>query len=512
MAAKQTAFGIDFGTTNTRVAYYDGERLRIVPFVTPSGQFYQLPTLISYKDGTVAAVGPEARKNGTLPSRSIKWLLDQNKEVEIDGGAREPVEIVADFFRHLRRMVRESVKGEPFDRAALTIPVHYPPNARKNLQEACRIAGIEVTHFFFEPIAAIYCSLVADQVVGATAVFDWGGGSLDIATVQIRDGVALTRQIDGWHRGGTDFDRLICQQALDDFLLTNPQPGFSAEAILDRMKMGRDLKLLAELAKIQLSKQSKASLNYIGFLGGKNLDCTLTRAEFDDLIASDVISAMTRLEQALSAADISPKLLARMFLSGGTCNIPAVRDRLAAEIAGNRIVDKLQLPANLKMPGSLGGLEDIGNATALGAALLAVNGSGPVLANSIGVRLADSMGDQFYPVFRAGEDVSFNTKKERFFVSDASAGVGRLLVCDQDDPVRQPSGRMLRVIAVPIHRQETWIDVSFTIDKFLVLRVEATGRKDVSRAQPALIQNLKLGFRIPESFHPSMPRVPVGNS
>lgn len=504
MATRQTAFGIDFGTTNTRVAYYDGERLRMVPFVTKGIRRYQLPTSISYAGGQVVAVGAEARENRGVLSGKIKWLLGQEQPVEVDSTAYDATRITADFFRALKRMVGDSIRAEPLSKAALTIPVHYPPKARQELHRACRDAGIEVTRFFFEPIAAIYCSLAATPVAGTTAVFDWGGGSLDIATVQIRDGIALTRQIDGWHRGGTDFDRMICEQALDEFLLANPQPGFSAETILDHTKHGQDLKLRAELAKIKLSNQEHVSLSYSGFMGGKNLDYRLTRSDFDELIAQDVKSAMSRLEQALRSCGVSAKLLARLFLSGGTCNIPTVRDRLAAKVGGNRIVDQLRLPEGLQAPGASGGLDDIGNATALGAALLAVHGAEPVFAKSIGVRLADVTGDRFYPVFRAGDVVSSQPKTEQFFVSDASSGVARLLICEQDDPVQQPAGRLLHVLPVPIHRDDIWVDVTFELDSSLVLRVHASGRKQRFYGEPAWLQNLSLGFRIPRSA--SLPR------
>ena len=238
----------------------------------------------------------------------------------------------------------KSIRTEQLDRAALTIPVHFPPKARQRLQQACAKAGIEVTHFFFEPIAAIYCSLVASPVSGVTAVFDWGGGSLDIATVQIEDGVAMTRQIEGWHRGGTDFDRLVAIEALNDFLLANPQPGITAELILDRMRPGRSLNLRVEEMKIQLSRQPKASLSYGGFLGGANLDYQLNREQFDELIAPDVKSAAARLEQVIKSTGITPRLLARLFLSGGTCNIPYVRDQLVGQLVGDRITDRLELP------------------------------------------------------------------------------------------------------------------------------------------------------------------------
>jgi molecular chaperone DnaK (HSP70) len=260
------------------------------------------------------------------------------------------------------------------------------------------------------------------------------------------------------------------------------------------------LKFGVEPFKIKLSNQPQVAFSYSAFLGGKDLKYNLSRAHFNDLIEDDVRSGLARLDQALRSSGVTPKVLARLFLSGGTCNIPAVRDRLSAEVAGNRMVDRLQLPDRLKSPGSSGGLDDIGNATAMGAALLAVHAAEPVFASSIGIRLADASGDQFYAVFKAGDTVSFKPKVERLFISDASSGVARLLICDQDDPVRQPGGRLLRIVPVPIHRQENWLDVTFTLDRHLVLRVEASGRKEVFRGEPIWVQHLNLGFRIPDSL------------
>ena len=193
------------------------------------------------------------QQQGALPPRPLKWLLGGDLPIEIEGAKLEPVDIVADFFRYLKRLVEQAVKAEPLTHAALTIPVHYPPKAREQLQEACNAAGIQITNFFFEPIAAIYCSLAARPVSGVTAVFDWGGGSLDIATVQITDGVALTRQIDGWHRGGSHFDRGLCGLAVNDHLLRHAESRHTADIILDRMSIGRSLQLLAEEAKERLT-------------------------------------------------------------------------------------------------------------------------------------------------------------------------------------------------------------------------------------------------------------------
>ena len=85
--------------------------------------------------------------------------------------------------------------------------------------------------------------------------------------------------------------------------------------------------------------------------------------------------------------------------------------------------------------------------------------------------------ESFYPVFQAGERLDFRSKTERFFVTDAQAGVSRLLICDQDDPVVQPGGRLLRAITVPIETDENWVEVRFTLDRHLALKVEAAGHR-----------------------------------
>ena len=509
MVESTAAFGIDFGTTNTRVAFYDGTHVRMVQFPTPSaGLLIQYPTLISYEFGKPVAFGPEARiqKHGTLLSQPMKWLLNLNDPIEVEGGIREPVEIVAAFLGNVRKLAEEFLRRQMTE-AAVTIPVHYPPKARRRLEDAFNQAGIKISHFFFEPIAAIYSSLLTEPVSGPIAVFDWGGGSLDIASVQIRDGVAMTRQVDGWHRGGTNFDELICGQAIDEFLSATPNNDLTTEVVLKRMKDGKELRPRAEAAKVQLSRAQEASLTYHQFLGVANLEYRLTRSDFDELIAHDVNSGIARLVRVLSASGITPKVLARLFLSGGTCNIPGVRNRLEQEVTG-KITSSLRLPANLKGRTAAVGLDDIGNATAIGAALLAVHGTKPVLASSIGVRLADASGDQFHPVFEKGNSVSFSPHTERFFVSDASSGVARLLICDDDESVLNQGGRLLRVVPVPIEKNENWIDVKFTVERHLALKVEAAGRKNLQLDshgkisswphEAAWIQQLNLGFPIPE--------------
>jgi molecular chaperone DnaK (HSP70) len=498
MERVQSVFGIDFGTTNTRVAHYDGKAMHMVPIYDDRGVSYSLPTQLNYENGRPIAFGYAAlqRRQGVLPPQSIKWLLDREDPVEIDGRALDPVQMAADFFLHLRRAVGEAVPSTPMDRAAITIPVEYPPRARLNLLRACERAGIELTHFFFEPVAALYCDLFAHPTSGVAAVFDWGGGSLDIATIKIQDGIAWTRQVEGWHRGGEHFDEMISEQAVEAFLRSHPELPHTAEDILATAR-GRRLRQLAEQLKIEVSQGRRGVMEYVALVGGADLDYALTAAEFEEWIEQSLAEAVNRLKRAIRETGISPGLLARLFLSGGTCNIPAIQERLARQVAGDRIVTSIAIPPPLHA--DPGGMDDIGNATALGAALLAVHGTSPVFAADVGVRLSHAWDDHdaFFPIFRAGERVSFAPRSERFFVSDARSGVARLMVCDRPDANAKPQGRLLRIIPVPIDPNESWLEVEFAVDRHLVLRVTASGRVARAQAEPAWIPDLNLGFELP---------------
>ncbi|MHC5540831.1 hypothetical protein ACYOEI_21630, partial [Singulisphaera rosea] len=133
-------------------------------------------------------------------------------------------------------------------------------------------------------------------------------------------------------------------------------------------------------------------------------------------------------------------------------------------------------------------------------ALLAVHGTRPVFAGDVGVRLAHAWDDHdaFLPIFRAGERVTFAPKKERFFVSDAASGVARLLVCNRPDTDTKPQGRLLRIISIPIDQNESWLEVEFSVDRHLVLRVVASGSvARAEHAEPVWIPDLNLGFEMP---------------
>ena len=90
MTERRTAFGIDFGTTNTRVAYYNGEQLSLVPLVSQVGQRCHLPTLVSYRDGEAVAFGVEAREQKLGGSGRPPDQVAPGRRSPHRSGRREP--------------------------------------------------------------------------------------------------------------------------------------------------------------------------------------------------------------------------------------------------------------------------------------------------------------------------------------------------------------------------------------------------------------------------------------
>lgn len=494
------AFGIDFGTTNTRVAYFDGEKPIMVNVSDARGRSPSIPSVVAYKGGKPIAYG-YAAKNARDATRigNIKWLLNRTDPIEVDRERLRPEEIARDFFLYLKRVVAESGIREPnLNAAAITMPVNYPLRARKQLVAALDEAGIQVTNVYQEPVAALYCHLTLRQSGSTAAVFDWGGGTLDVATVRFGTSRAEVQSMDGLQIGGSDFDNQLARRALEQFLRKYPEIPVSSDELL-LLRQAQQLLWATEQSKINLSSSLQTELTLMDFLPGKHVDYQVTQAEFWGLIEDTVDHAVACLRRAIRHSGIAEGLLDAILMSGGTCNIPLVQLRLEQEFGPDRVHKHLPEFAEIHPDPTI---RDVSNATAIGAAFLSVFGSRPVFSNDVGVRTADSGLDGFYPVFRAGEAINpSKPRHEEFFVSNTSSGVARLLICERQDPNTNPQGRLLRIVPIPIAPRETSIDVTFEVTDHLTLVVRGTGRIATAprHESETLISDLNLSYELPEN-------------
>ena len=71
------------------------------------------------------------------------------------------------------------------DEAVVAVPVGFSALKRANLRKAAFKAGVNIKMFISEPTAAFCSNYAKLKNCKNVAVFDWGGGTLDVAILNI---------------------------------------------------------------------------------------------------------------------------------------------------------------------------------------------------------------------------------------------------------------------------------------------------------------------------------------
>lgn len=466
-----TGFGIDFGTTNSVVSSYRTED-GVPHNYLERGQ--PLPSVVWYSDTiTVGRVAKEhinsfAHVPGNTFVRSIKGKLGSKLADIVLGEAKYPYEVAADIFRHLKQMAAEG--GADVGEIVLTVPVNFDGKHRADLRKAAELAGIHVRTFIHEPLAAVVGYLYGRNQAGSinslqgkyVLVFDWGGGTLDITLVRV-DSSGLEQQSVGGIKGiaGDRFDEVLQQLIIQKFLERNR---ISPEGFVVDARHRDRLAVEAEQAKIDLSKEEMVTVTLEQLVqrkDGSDLDLheRIMRVEFEGQIVGDVSRAMAELERVLAVAKVPAEQVALVLMTGGTCQIPLVKEMLSDQF-GSRIVD---------ITGS-------STIIAEGAAIAAASNLQPHLAKSIQVEQSDG---SFYTVFEAGtKAISRHLDKEVLFLcTDNREGEARLIVQEASAEDERETELVLNIplkTNAPMKYPER-VEVHFQMNADLVLEVRAWG-------------------------------------
>ena len=347
--AEGRVVGIDLGTTNSLVAYMQGDAPVVVPGVDGSNL---VPSVVALDpmpaDGgrPTVTVGNSARKVLIeRPERviySVKRLMgrglqeiqnelklfpfrlaDDVEEGEVPriqlGELRfTPPEISAYILRQLKRNA-ERFFGVPVTQAVITVPAYFNDAQRQATKDAGRMAGLDVLRLVNEPTAAALAYGLDRAKVGTIAVYDLGGGTFDISILKLRDGIFEVQSTNGdTHLGGDDIDNLLLAIALDEI--------FSEHGVDLRSSPGavQALRKAAIEAKIRLSTEQSASFD-IELPNGDRYQREIPRNVFEMLIEPVLERTAGPCKQALIDAGVTPEDIDEVVLVGGSTRIPAVR-------------------------------------------------------------------------------------------------------------------------------------------------------------------------------------------
>jgi len=348
--AEERVVGIDLGTTNSLVAYMEGDS----PVVIPGEDGERLvPSVVAWSDDGVA-VGNAARGTLLADSASAVYsakrlmgrdLADVQEELKlfpfklaeglkpgevlrlnVGGLTMTPPEISAYVLMQLKKNA-ERFFGGPVTKAVITVPAYFNDAQRQATKDAGRIAGLEVLRLVNEPTAAALAYGLNKNKDGLIAVYDFGGGTFDISILKLHEGIFEVIATGGdTHLGGDDIDNLLIAIALDDIA------GDIGEDVRGNGEAVQEIRKAVIEAKIRLSDAATATLN-VSLPSGKEYLREISRAQFEELAAGVIARTAAPCKQALKDAGIAVEQIDEVVLVGGSTRIPAVR-RLVDELFG----------------------------------------------------------------------------------------------------------------------------------------------------------------------------------
>lgn len=331
---RKLAAGIDLGTTNSLVATVRSGQAETL--ADHQGR-HLLPSVVHYQQGGLN-VGWDARAQAALdPANtvsSVKRLMGRSLAdiqaryphlpydlkasenglpmIETPAGLLNPIRISADILKALSARATEALEGE-LDGVVITVPAYFDDAQRQGTKDAARLAGLHVLRLLNEPTAAAIAYGLDSGKEGVIAVYDLGGGTFDISILRLSRGVFEVLATGGDSAlGGDDFDHLLA-----DWL--REQAGV-ADRSDDRVQ--RQLLDAAIAAKIALSDAESTTVEVAGWTG------TVTREQFNDLIAALVKRTLLACRRALKDAAVEAEDVLEVVMVGGSTRVPLVRERV----------------------------------------------------------------------------------------------------------------------------------------------------------------------------------------
>ncbi len=322
----ETTAGIDLGTSNSEIAMFDGDRVRVL---AADGE-EMLPSCVGLSASGELLVGAPARNQHLLyperTARGIKRMMGTEDEIELGDRRFSPQELSALLLRELVERAARELGSAP-RRAVITVPAYFSDAQRQATREAGALAGLEVERILNEPTAA--CLAYGRGGAGETVMaYDLGGGTLDVSLVRLEGNVTEVLASHGDNRlGGDDFTQILFNRLADVFA---EEHGMDLRRG-DPAARSR-LWWAAEAAKRRLSEEPYAEIREdgLGQRDGKplHLELEIGKNEYDEMIRPLVEKTMESVTRAMDDSGVGARELDAVLLVGGSTRTPLVRELL----------------------------------------------------------------------------------------------------------------------------------------------------------------------------------------
>jgi len=349
MSRLKIDFGIDLGTTNSAIAIFDNGEARIIKSDTMKDT---MPSCVSKskrgivagdtaanmfkKDVIRATKGQEPQSSSFIEFKRVMGT-DTVFPNTFDATSFTPEELSAEVLKKLKSFAQvDSLKS-----AVITVPAKFTINQKDSTVKAAKLAGFDDCYLLQEPIAAAMAyGADGKGSDGWWLVFDFGGGTFDVALLEVSHGIISVRDTEGDnYLGGKNLDYAVVDEILlphltKNYALTNLLADPKAKEALRNV-----LKLSGEQVKNQLSfVESYSHLTEPDELPNDDegaemeLDITLTRRDLKSAIGPVYQKAIDISKKLLQRNNLSGSDLQSLILVGGPTYSTVVREMLQEQI------------------------------------------------------------------------------------------------------------------------------------------------------------------------------------
>jgi len=472
-------FGIDFGTTNTAAVSLtgaDSDNIKPIFYGDDEGRPMPSVVAINKKNGEIT-VGRSAKDNRNTFIQtheyisSIKTVIDSERTWEIANKIYTPESVATEIFKSLKKRIERDGNNQIND-AVVAVPVGFSSEKKKYLRKAAKDANIEIKMFISEPTAA-FCSNY-EQLKGCTtvAVFDWGGGTLDVVILEIENGYIRELSSDSSPYAGDHIDENLARKIHSNFMRGKQSP-VSFENL---EKTAKDRLLMeCERAKRELESEDIVAIKIFKYGEFGSLNESITYDYFSLLIEKDIEKAENCLQNAIEKSGKSGKEIDRILCVGGSSKLRPMHEKLN-ETYGEDVV---------YYPESV--MWDI----AKGAAFTSIRHGNYTLNKSIGIILSDN---SFYPIFSKGQPLPC---KERvlYFGTVNDAKNANVIITDSEN---ESEREFIKNLSLPICGfYDENITLSSFIDENFVFRLKIQSTKmPIDTGHVWTYDKLKISYRL----------------
>ena len=348
--------GIDLGTTNSCVGVYKNNRVDIIE--NTLGKRIT-PSYVCYKTNSKILVGEQAKdqiinnikntiydtkrligrnfsdeivqKDIKLWSFTVKGNEKDKPIIEVTINKEKKIlypEQVSSIILSTLKKDAEDFLGREVKEAVITVPAYFNNNQRQSTIDAAKIAGFNEIRTINEPTAAAIAYGLENicEHEKKIMVFDFGGGTLDITILKIKNKQfeVITSSGDS-HLGGEDIDNELVNFCVKQFKVKE-----GIEISSKNQKALKRLKKECIEAKHILSIAKEASIYIKSLSEETDLDLKINRIEFNNICEEIFEKCIKHVENSINESKLKISDIEKIVLVGGSSKIPKIQ-----EILGN---------------------------------------------------------------------------------------------------------------------------------------------------------------------------------